>query len=529
MAGRVLFSAGLSALILVVLVHEISCSSAEDGHLCAASSCGDIHNISYPFQLQDQPQNCGHPNYTLSCEKNQTVLRFYAEKYFVRQINYENYTIRVVDSGIHQLTIPRYFSYEDPYQTWVSKSPTSSVELSKGTVVFVMCENPVNSTFYLETSTCFSNIGEYSYNSSKGYQYVKVGITKASDVEDSCQIERMVRTSWPGNISCSDVHNALVYGFELSWFQLNCGNCGSGHDCYLDDVNRVRCEPRFTRLGRVLFSAGLSALILVVLVHEISCSSAEDGHLCAPSSCGDIHNISDPFRLQDQPQNCGHPNYTLSCEKNQTVLHLYAGKYYVRQINYENYTIRVVDSGIHQLSIPRYFLNSYNFSYYEDPYQTRLPRTWRYYDHYSELSTGTVVFVMCENPVNSRFYLETSTCFRNIGEYSSNSSKRYRYVKVGVTNASSVEDSCEIERMVQTSWPGNDDPNISCSDVLNALVYGFELSWFQLNCGNCGSVHDCYLDDANRVRCEPRMSILGVIRDIVYYCGEASLSKKLFA
>jgi hypothetical protein len=36
-----------------------------------------------------------------------------------------------------------------------------------------------------------------------------------------------------------------------------------------------------------------------------------------------------------------------------------------------------------------------------------------------------VVFVMCENPVNSPFYLRTSTCFRNIGEYSS---KMYRYV-----------------------------------------------------------------------------------------------------
>ena len=255
-------------------------------------------------------------------------------------------------------------------------------------------------------------------------------------------------------------------------------------------------------VGRVLFSA----LILVVLVHEISCSSAEDGHLCAPSSCGDIHNISYPFRLQDQPQNCGHRNYTLSCESNyQTVLHLYDGKYYVRQINYENYTIRVVDSGIHHLSIPRYFLNGQNFSYPNDPYRTELIRESSGFFSHVPLSTGTVVFVMCENSVNSTFYLETSTCFsNNIGEYSSNSSKRYRYVKVGRTNAADVKDSCQIERMVQTSWHGN---NISCSDVHNALVYGFELSWFQLNCGNCGSGNYCYLDDANRVRCEPPIKI----------------------
>ncbi|XP_059445471.1 rust resistance kinase Lr10-like [Corylus avellana] len=260
--------------------------------------------------------------------------------------------------------------------------------------------------------------------------------------------------------------------------------------------------------GQVPFSAGLSALIVIVLVHE-SCSTAEDGHRCAPSSCGD-QNINYPFRLQDQPQNCGDGNYSLSCENNQTVLHLYAGKYYVRQINYENYTIRVVDSGIHHLSIPLYFLNRNNFSYYKDPYQTMVRKSW--YRDDRKLSKG-VVFLMCENPVNSRFYLETSTCFGNNGECSSNSSKLYRYVKVGRTNAEDVEDDCQIERMVQTSWPGH----ISSSDVHNALVYGFELSWLRLMCvPSCGSGEDCYLDDANRVRCDSRDKIF---RLILYYAS----------
>jgi hypothetical protein len=71
-----------------------------------------------------------------------------------------------------------------------------------------------------------------------------------------------------------------------------------------------------TMAGKMAFSAGLSVLIVVVLVHQ-TCS-AEDGHQCAPSSCGNIHNISDPFRLQDDPENCGDRNYTLSCENNNT-------------------------------------------------------------------------------------------------------------------------------------------------------------------------------------------------------------------
>jgi len=109
----------------------------------------------------------------------------------------------------------------------------------------------------------------------------------------------------------------------------------------------------------------------------------------------------------------------------------------VRQINYDNYTIRVVDSGIDQVFIPRYFLNLSDFNF-------RYSQAGRY----GELIPRSVVFVMCEIPVNSALYLETSTCFRINGsdsEYSSNSSKTYRYVKVGKTNPLDVNDTCQIE------------------------------------------------------------------------------------
>ena len=115
----------------------------------------------------------------------------------------------------------------------------------------------------------------------------------------------------------------------------------------------------------------------------------------------------------------------------------------------------------------------------------------------------------CEKPVNSPFYLDASTC--NIGngdQYSSNSSishfKRYRYVKVGRTTATDVVDLCKVEQMFITSWPGNDDPiNISCADVPNDLVYGFELTWLTGTCKSyCGRRTDyCYLDDGNHVQC----------------------------
>ncbi|XP_030934824.1 rust resistance kinase Lr10-like isoform X3 [Quercus lobata] len=113
------------------------------------------------------------------------------------------------------------------------------------------CEKPVNSPLYLDTSTCNYNDNSSSISDSKTrYRYVKAGRTTASEVEDSCQVEKMSLTSWPTNnddpnISCTDVHHELAYGFELSWLNGE-GNCENycpiyGSKCYLNDMNHLQC------------------------------------------------------------------------------------------------------------------------------------------------------------------------------------------------------------------------------------------------------------------------------------------------
>ncbi|KAM3681997.1 hypothetical protein ACJW31_12G039100 [Castanea mollissima] len=251
-------------------------------------------------------------------------------------------------------------------------------------------------------------------------------------------------------------------------------------------------------------SAGLTAFIALVLVHETCTATAKVNHHCAPSSCGNILNISFPFRLKSDPEKCGDSRYELSCENNHTVLYLFEGKYYVQEINYNNFTIRVVDSGIQKdiwglnICARCYSLNRHNFSQYRSAYTIYQPKNW--------LGQGpplsrSVVLMRCEKPVNSPSYVDTSTCIKD------NSSiahfKSYRYVKVGRTNATDVEDSCKVEQMFQTSWPGNDDQiNIFCADVHNELVYGFELSWLRGTCKSyCRRRRHCYLNDGNHVDC----------------------------
>ncbi|KAI6672555.1 hypothetical protein NL676_000461, partial [Syzygium grande] len=82
-----------------------------------------------------------------------------------------------------------------------------------------------------------------------------------------------------------------------------------------------------------------------------------------------VANISYPFRLRGDPMVCSDPNYELACINNRTVLDLYSGNYYVRYIDYTNYTIRVADVGLQKgncSSLPLRSLSCGYFSYKPD-------------------------------------------------------------------------------------------------------------------------------------------------------------------
>jgi hypothetical protein len=216
----------------------------------------------------------------------------------------------------------------------------------------------------------------------------------------------------------------------------------------------------------------LTALIVVVvLLHQTCNTSIAEDH-CTPS-CGSILNISYSFRLTSDPENCGDQMYNISCENNQTlVLHLYHGRYYVRQINYTDYSIRVVDPSIglkandqYYSFISHYSLDRANFGP-RDPYQM--------YAQGENTHPGSdpMYFVKCEKPMNSRYHLNISACFEG-GVYSS---KTYTYALFWeYRSALKLGDLCQVEQISLASWSNryyNDDlRNISCTDFHNELLW----------------------------------------------------------
>ncbi|KAF3433870.1 hypothetical protein FNV43_RR24973 [Rhamnella rubrinervis] len=268
--------------------------------------------------------------------------------------------------------------------------------------------------------------------------------------------------------------------------------------------------------GRTLSSSSrfiIAFLACIVIFYQTSCY-ADHTHPCPPSSCGNIRNISYPFRLQTDPDHCGDLRYSLSCENNntRTVLYLYSGKYYVQAINYINQTIRLVDSNVVKgdcSSIPLYSLSNYNFTHWYPGYSSTVyitvKRQWSgvpYYYYKKHSLSEAITFLSCENPVKSPLHIPTTPCI-NTTTYSSSSSwseskERYSYVHVGNTNVSDLKDFCRIEMMFMTSSRPQgiiENSNISYVDIHNQLAYGFELLWYL-------DFSKCYFNDSsNSLNC----------------------------
>ncbi|WJX16591.1 hypothetical protein P8452_06598 [Trifolium repens] len=228
----------LILIAIMILLNPLLCLT-ESNHQCHLSSCGNIENITYPFRLKGDPENCGDPNYELSCERNQTILNLYNGKYIVESINYNNSTIRVTDSGLNKencSSTPLYtltnenFTTEEPYRLL----DNNNLE----TIAFINCAASINSPLYIDTSSCIKGL----INSSN---YAVFGELKLSELEDSCSILVMVMmmtsnlNKGDNKFSYVNIHQQLVYGLELSWHEIFCKECQGRGYCKLNNNNEV--------------------------------------------------------------------------------------------------------------------------------------------------------------------------------------------------------------------------------------------------------------------------------------------------
>ncbi|VVA34526.1 PREDICTED: rust resistance kinase Lr10 [Prunus dulcis] len=256
--GSLLFAAHIALLLLLVPCSFcFQTSTVQDSALC-----GNI-NIKYPFQLKGSLQNCSYNSFELYCEENVTVICLYSGKYYVKAINYSDWTIRVVDAGVQKkdnyFSNPRYsltslnLSGGNPFapDPWYP----SSLAIREVPIIFISCANPMHSPRLVDTAPCINNSANSSLSSTlRMFSYVMIGNISSFDLGESCRITQMVVVS-PStsrdlhqNLSCEGIYNEIARGFELSWFNASCYfKCGMDEkNCTLDNVSKTKC-PSITK------------------------------------------------------------------------------------------------------------------------------------------------------------------------------------------------------------------------------------------------------------------------------------------
>ncbi|KAJ8775220.1 hypothetical protein K2173_020224 [Erythroxylum novogranatense] len=243
-------------LLVVVIVLEVFLLVRH--HSCIAhnndcnSFCGEI-SIRLPFRLRTDPENCGYKSFELECEENHKTVLYLSSsaRYYVREINYTSFGIRFVDTCVQKdncSSLPLY-----PLTQHLLDSSNMSDLYSENTeeLVFVRCVNPVAQDYfeyYWMRSYEYISFCNYSASHSLKNEYSYVVVSweniRVSDLENLCRIEKtMLHTTWDyksllsnrHNLTYKDVHDSLLFGFQLSFHDFCCN-----HHCKIE-VDRQSC------------------------------------------------------------------------------------------------------------------------------------------------------------------------------------------------------------------------------------------------------------------------------------------------
>ncbi|KAK1361615.1 hypothetical protein POM88_046089 [Heracleum sosnowskyi] len=233
-------------LLLSTTFFIFSSSSNQD-----LPSCGNIGNISCPFYLKgDVQKNCDHHSVLsleLHCQDSHTIIYLTQDgnetyKYYVEDINYQNYTVRLstdtqVNKFIPTVSVAHDFSSSNDFHgntplTFINcLAPATSNSPYIDNTTFSGCTSSKNT--YDSTSTSDKNYchGEYSY--------VIVGLLSLSEVVDGCKVRdaAWVSSQWPrlhnynevliiDEADSSNIYSeVMAYGIDVSWESIFCSVC----------------------------------------------------------------------------------------------------------------------------------------------------------------------------------------------------------------------------------------------------------------------------------------------------------------
>uniref|UniRef100_A0ACD5ZL38 Uncharacterized protein n=1 Tax=Avena sativa TaxID=4498 RepID=A0ACD5ZL38_AVESA len=208
-------SAALPALV-VLSVLAIFASDVEGENQCPPFSCGDLHNISYPFRRPGDPAECGVASYELACSNSKAIIYINTGTYYVTGVNYTGSYFWVIDANIDMNSscpLPQWNQL--PYPSWRLVSSQLIDLITEGTwACFLNCSRAIKNNSRYKPVTCLSTISSFVYVSASGFCSV-------GQLEPSCGYLAMIpfgpRDSKP-NLQGQDASYAGIAEFMRKGF-----------------------------------------------------------------------------------------------------------------------------------------------------------------------------------------------------------------------------------------------------------------------------------------------------------------------
>ncbi|XP_010279392.1 PREDICTED: LEAF RUST 10 DISEASE-RESISTANCE LOCUS RECEPTOR-LIKE PROTEIN KINASE-like 1.2 [Nelumbo nucifera] len=240
MRNQVMFNRGVSTtlmpalLVFLLFFINVDVQARNVVQECAPSSCGNVRNISYPFRLKGEPNNCGDPDYELTCDNNNdTILELNSGRYYVKQISYDRHIIRVADINLSDgnCSLPNKSLLRQDIEN--DRRFRADLLIGRTSASFVNCSTPIDDPKY-RSLPCFAT------NTSNAYVLYDHQQTLSGDsgLYNSCTFISVVPAvlSNANNPSYETIQKLLQRGFDLGW-SVECRNClRKGKSCSLSEI-----------------------------------------------------------------------------------------------------------------------------------------------------------------------------------------------------------------------------------------------------------------------------------------------------
>ncbi|KAK7844420.1 leaf rust 10 disease-resistance locus receptor-like protein kinase-like 2.7 [Quercus suber] len=341
----------LSYLLILSFFFFFDSLGTNSSPLCQPYNCSNV-TIHYPFWVRnesasDQPY-CGYKGFGVMCLNGTAELELHGDRYHVKDINYADYTLSLVDIDVSNQTCPR-ARHNVSLETLPLKYSSMDLNLS----FYFNCTSDPAIT--VPPIPCLNINGSYRHS----YVFVENHETEGYDWSKNCK-EKVVVTvrHLQTEINIEDLIDrfggAMNDGFVLDWERvMDCVACenSEGYCGYNATAEEFLCfcnDGSTHRNSCKALSSLITLFFFLTILPPSYCNAVEYFDECIrPFNCGRIRNIPYPFWGGNRSELCGLPGFKLTCRDNEY-------PYPIIRFKELDFLVLNIDQSHHTMTIARF-------------------------------------------------------------------------------------------------------------------------------------------------------------------------------